>query len=89
MQVEDLALSARCQLDAGCPWLPLGLVCCERGAEIARSPRKLARENISIFDRRRRALGQERQHRMGGVTKKRHPASAPVMATDRGRTAPT
>ena len=39
MQVEDLALSACRQLDAGCPWLPLGLVGCERGAEIVRSPR--------------------------------------------------
>src|SRR5215475_10725421 len=78
MQVEDLALRAGRQLNARRARAPLGFICDKGGAGIMRRPCQLAGQNISIFDRRRRALGQEWQHRMGGVTKKRYASPPPV-----------
>ena len=56
MQVEDLALGTRRQLDTGRAWPPLGLVGGKRSAGITRRSRELPCKNIPIFNRRSRAL---------------------------------
>src|SRR6266852_5537098 len=74
-----MAALAYCELHAHRSWPAQGFVAGKRDGQVVRTLRELTSEHVSVLDRHRRALREERKHGVSGVAQQRDARRAPAL----------